>query len=46
MEMFNIVRVNIVGKFCGKIGDSFNPKNFMVASLCYYVLTVIFVALE
>ena len=44
--MFNIVRVNIVGKFCGKIGDSFSPKTFIVASLYYYVLTIIFVALE
>ena len=46
MEMFNIVRVNIVGKFCGKIGDSFSPKIFMVVSLYYYVFTVIFIALE
>ena len=32
--------------FCGKIGDSFSPEIFIVALLYYYVLTVIFVALE
>ena len=44
--MFNIVRRNIVGNFCGKIGDSFGPEIFIVASLYYYMLTIIFLALE
>ena len=41
----NIVRRIIVGIFVVKFGDSFSPKIFIVASLYYYVLTVIFVAL-
>ena len=43
--MLNIIRLNIVGFFV-EIGDSFSPKIFMVALLYYYVLTVIFIALE
>ena len=43
--MLNIIKVIIVGIFV-VIGDSFNLKIFTVASLYYYVLTVIFVALD
>ena len=43
--MLNIIRVIIVGIFVVNC-DSFNPEFFTIASLYYYVLTVIFVALD
>ena len=45
-ENVNIVWRIIVGIFVVKFGDSFSPEIFIVASLCYYVLTIIFIALE
>ena len=43
--MLNIIKLIIVG-ILWQIGDNFSHEIFIVASLYYYVLTVIFVALE
>ena len=43
--MLNIISLNIMGIFVEN-GDSFSFEIFIVASLYYYVLPKIFVALE
>jgi hypothetical protein len=43
--MLNIIRINLVG-ILWQICDGFSFETFTVASLYYYVLSVIFVALN
>ena len=46
LKELSIIRLIFVGFFLGRMGNSFFYEIFIVGSLYYYVLIVIFVALE